>query len=258
MNLEYNKVMKLLDNKETVSYPTFAYSIVNQYIPGQIHMDEWQKSALIGTNSGVFVVAGDEKNTDFHQILLDVYESRKLENKRFTLFSPSIEWDNKINMLFGTGLRQMQRYSYQFNQQTYTKAKKSKVPPEFKVKRIDAEIISKSLEFNESYIKDCWGSVSNFLENGFGYCLLHEGNIVSECISIFNSVQYVEVDITTHNDYRGLGLARNVAELFIDHCTENNRIPIWDCDVDNEASKKMAGKLGYERPIEYSIFVKKT
>ncbi|MFB7641920.1 GNAT family N-acetyltransferase [Peribacillus butanolivorans] len=73
-------------------------------------------------------------------------------------------------------------------------------------KQSDVEELSNSSEFNEDYYKEYWGSVSNFSENGFGYCILHKGKVVSECTSIFSSLQYSEIDIATHEDYRGQGL----------------------------------------------------
>lgn len=76
-------------------------------------MDESEKTVLIGTDSGIFFVAGDETNNGFHRLFL-VYNSRKNEN---------------------------------------------------------------------SYLNEYWGSVSNFLENGFGYCILHNDIIASECVS---------------------------------------------------------------------------
>jgi RimJ/RimL family protein N-acetyltransferase len=257
MNKECKKAMKLLENKDKETYPTFAYSILHNYIPGQIYMDELEKTALIGTNSGIFVVAGDEMNNGFQSLLLEIYKSRKNENKRFTLFSPTKEWDQVINKLFETELRQMHRYSFHFNKSTYSAIKKGEVPKEIKVKRIDEKIITKSMEFNESYLNEYWGSVSNFLENGFGYCLLHNDTVVSECISIFTSPQFAEIDIATQNKYRGMGLARNVAVIFIEHCIEKNMKPKWDCDVNNLASIKLAEKLGFENPIEYSVFVRR-
>ena len=78
---------------------------------------------------------------------------------------------------------------------------------------------------------------------------------VSECTSIFSSLQYSEIDIATHEDYRGQGLASSIVKTFIDHCLENDIIPRWDCDILNKSSIKLAGKSGFGNPVQYSIFV---
>ncbi|MEE3953450.1 GNAT family N-acetyltransferase [Peribacillus frigoritolerans] len=257
MNNEFEKAINLLENKDKETYPTFAYSVLNNYIPGQVYMDELKKTVLIGTDSGIFIVGGDEMDKGLDSIFLEIFNSRKNDNKRFTLFSPSKEWDQVINRLFENELRQMHRYSFHFNKDTYSTIKKGKSPNDFIVKRIDEKIITESLEFNESYYNEYWGSVSNFLENGFGYCLLHNDTVVSECTSIFSSSQFAEIDIATKNKYRGMGLAQNVAEIFIEHCIGRNLKPNWDCNVNNFASIKLAERLGFENPMEYSVFVRK-
>lgn len=170
MNNEFEKVINLLKKNDKETYPTFAYSVLNNYIPGQVYMDELKKTVLVGTDSGIFVVGGNEMNNGLNSIFLDI---------------------------------------------------------------------------------------SNFLENGFGYCLLHNDTVVSECTSIFSSSQFAEIDIATQNKYRGMGLAQNVAEIFIEHCIERTLKPNWDCDVNNFTSIKLAERLGFENPMEYSLFVRR-
>lgn len=65
------------------------------------------------------------------------------------------------------------------------------------------------------------------------------------------------MDIVTQDRYRGLRLGQIVATNFILKCMEDKKKPRWDCDVNNNASIKLAEKLGFEKPIEYSVFVRK-
>ena len=128
MNNEFEKARNLLENNDNETYPTFAYSVLNNYIPGQVYLDELKKTVIVGTDSGIFVVGGDEMNNGLNSIFLEIYRSRKNEKKRFTLFSPSKEWDQVIDKLFGNELRQIQRYSFHFNKDTYSTIKKEKSP----------------------------------------------------------------------------------------------------------------------------------
>lgn len=248
------KAWKIIEGND---YPTFSYSILDHHIPGEILIDDLEKTALIGTNSGIFVVAGDENNRHFDHLLLEVFTNRKRENKRFTLFSPSKEWDDVIHGLLGNELNKFQRQSFHFNKKKYQAINTGEIPKGFEVSKINEQILSKSLEFNETYINEYWGSVENFLKHGFGYCLVHNSGIASVCISIFTSKKFAEVDIATDERFRGKGLALNAARLFIHHCIENHVIPRWDCDMSNDASIKLAIKLGFENPIEYSVFVRR-
>lgn len=63
------------ENKDQV-LPTFAYSVLDNYIAGDIVSDEG--SLLIGTNSGIYVAVGDEQNDHFSDLLVQTFMQRKI------------------------------------------------------------------------------------------------------------------------------------------------------------------------------------
>ncbi|MBM7702882.1 GNAT family N-acetyltransferase [Metabacillus iocasae] len=256
MNQHYQHAAHLLNERRSEVYPTFAYSVLEHYIRGQVYMDSSHEAALIGTEFGIFVVAGEPKNNELHHTCLEIFHNRKKANKRFTLFSPSSAWNQTIKQLFGKEVRKLKRYSFQFNPHTFSTFLGEKTIYNHPTGRIDEAIINQSTEFNESYINEYWGSPSNYIKNGFGFCLIHNGEIASECISIFSSTDYAEMDIATAAKFRGQGFAAVVATAFIKHCQHHRIQPRWDCDVENRASIKLAEQLGFENPTEYSIFVR--
>ncbi|MFD4929749.1 GNAT family N-acetyltransferase [Peribacillus butanolivorans] len=251
---DFDKVINVIEgNVKTV--PTFSYSVLNNYISGSVYADsKTPETVLIGTESGIYFVAGKEDNQKFNDFLFELYCQRKRNKLRFTLLSTTEYWDCVINELFKDNIKQMSRYSFIFDNKKQSHDKNLFASNYF-IRRINEELISNSSEFNEDYYTEYWGSVSNFSENGFGYCILHKGKVVSECTSIFSSLQYSEIDIATHEDYRGQGLASSIVKTFIDHCLENDIIPRWDCDILNKSSIKLAGKSGFGNPVQYSIFV---
>lgn len=105
MNDKFENARRLVlkyENKQT--YPTFVYSVLDKFIKGQTFMDDSNRTALIGTEPGIFVVVGDRNNSSFNSFLSDFFVSRKNENKRFTLFSSTDEWDKTIKELLGDEL----------------------------------------------------------------------------------------------------------------------------------------------------------
>ncbi|MED4206182.1 GNAT family N-acetyltransferase [Neobacillus mesonae] len=250
----FNKIINVVEGKAK-AVPTFSYSVLNNYIRGSVYANsETPETVLIGTESGIYFVAGKEDNQEFNEFLFELYCQRKSKNLRFTLFSSSEYWDCVINELFKENIKQLSRYSFVFDNKKQFHDKNLLANGYF-IRRINEELITYSSEFNEDYYKEYWGSVSNFIKNGFGFCILHKGKVVSECTSIFSSLQFSEIDIATHEDYRGQGLASIIAKTFIDHCLENEIIPRWDCDKLNKSSIKLAEKLGFGNPVKYSIFV---
>lgn len=250
MDRDYKDAKKLL--KKEATYPTFVYSVLDNFITGQIHMDESRRTMIIGTDSGLFFVEGDIENSAFNNLLLDIYMTKKRENKRFTLFSPSKEWDEVISKLFERKLRRIFRYSFCFNIDESSRLARSEESK--KASRINNQIISVSNGFKEAYYNEYWGTVENFLEKGFGYCINDNETVASECVSIFTSNKFAEIDIETQEKYRGMGLAQKVAREFIEHCIAYNVSPRWDCNIDNIASIKLAHKLGFENAKEYSLY----
>lgn len=251
---EFDNIKSIL-NKNNVTCPTFIYSILDGYIQGTVYADSrFPKTVLIGTSSGIYFVIGEINNLDFNNYLFDLYRKRKKEKLRFTLFSSSEKWNCAIKNQLKDEIKQLSRFSFEYNLDKELDDKKI-LSSDYSIEKINTEIIKNSLEFNEEYYKEYWGSISNFIENGFGFCILHNGKVISECNSIFSSQQFAEIDIATHKDYRGQGLASIIANTFIDHSLKNSIVPRWDCDVSNKPSIKLAGKLGFVNPVEYSIFV---
>jgi len=235
--------------------PVFAHSVLDELIKGEIIQQN--NCSLISTSSGIFVVSGEPDIDFLKHTILPIYENKKQKNERFTLFSSSPEWDKLLTNKATNEFKQYKRFSYFFNTQRYSSLKLDELRDGYEVRRFNEDAMNRSLEFNEVYIKEYWGSVSRFLQHGFGYFISYKDKIVSESISIFASENYAEIDVTTSSNFSGMGLATHVSATFIKHCLEHDKVPRWDCDIHNLGSIYLAQKLGFENPRMYSIFVKR-
>ncbi len=119
------------------------------------------------------------------------------------------------------------------------------LPEGYELVKITPSIIHKSHRFDEKYIKRFWHTMDNYVQHGFGYCILHEGNSVCECISIAANPDCAEIDIHTASPYQRKGLAFLVAQAFIAESLRRGIKPRWDCNAANEASARLAHKLGF-------------
>lgn len=127
------------------------------------------------------------------------------------------------------------------------------LPDGFEIRDIDEELIKKidSREDIESYC----GSLENFLEHGFGICLLQNGEIVSEAYAPYVTVKNVEIATLTKETHRGRGYATKTCAHFIKTCRERDLEPYWSCDADNLASVNLARKLGFKNERKYEILM---
>ncbi|WP_236712670.1 GNAT family N-acetyltransferase [Peribacillus muralis] len=254
---EFEKLVPSL-YKSVDPIPTFAFAVLEQFMPGFVFVDESHspKTIGLGTNSGLYFVGGDHENDEFNKQFLRFCRSKLKEGKRFTLFSGNGKWDELISGCFKEELKQGSRYSFSFQPEGYD-VEAIHLQESYTLSRLDEAAIRNSSEFNTDYYERFWGSAVDFLNKGFGYSVVHDETVVaSECTSIFSGKVYAEIDIYTNADYRGMGLAQKAAQAFIEQCLKHKMIPRWDCNVENLASMKLAGRLGFSEPSIYSIFVK--
>ncbi|MDD5156202.1 MAG: GNAT family N-acetyltransferase, partial [Candidatus Omnitrophica bacterium] len=94
--------------------------------------------------------------------------------------------------------------------------------------------------------KKFWSSASDFINNAYGKCILGPDRTpVSICYSACISCGISEIDILTLPEYRGKGLARIAAQLFINESIAKGLQPNWDCFSDNAASLRIARSFGF-------------
>ncbi|WP_377864239.1 GNAT family N-acetyltransferase [Bacillus sp. R86525] len=251
---EYGKILPILESYTRTT--TFAYAVCDQMIDGEVFANEKLTAGLIITVNGIYYLFGDTHDSSYNEDVFSYIKTAiEKTEKRFTLFTSSAEWEMMIEEHFSNALRKIPRMKFQRG--ILEDRKRDVNKNTYEVKLIDREDIERSNEFTEDYYKEYWGSKEAFLNGGFGFCIEQDRMIVAECVSIFNGNRFAEIDIATHEANQGKGLAQAVATRFIEHCIKNDITPCWDCNVDNIPSQKLASKLSFHNPIEYSLFVRK-
>jgi GNAT superfamily N-acetyltransferase len=253
---DYCKIHNILE--ESFKTPTFAFAIANHIIQGSIYVNDIvnPSSGFLKTASGIYHVFGKANDSMFNKAFYSYFmENIYGKEKRFTVFTPSTEWESFFDDTFKPYVQKMKRSKYRFVSSAFSS--KYKLSNYYSLKNFNSNILRKSDNFNESYILEYWGTESNFSENGLGICIMDGENIVAECVSIFHSGKTAEIDIITNPNYRGRGLGTIVGQEFIKQCLAENVLPAWDCDNDNKSSKVLANKLGFSNEEDYALYVLK-
>jgi GNAT superfamily N-acetyltransferase len=105
-------------------------------------------------------------------------------------------------------------------------------------------------------VADC-GSVERFLEIGFGVCGVVRGRVVSEAYASIPGDQAYEIGPIVHPEYRRKGLAYATCAALIDECRRRGYDTVWSCDRHNQASTRLARRLGYRRERPYRFWAKR-
>ena len=188
------------------------------------------------------------------------------EQLRAVMQKASLEWF----MLIGTPawqihfpnllpeLRQKSAYRLYYRLDASEMEWKTAVPENLTLRPVDEALLANSTLQNLDWVKEELvserASVADFLEKSFGYCLLHNQEIIAWCMSEYNYGQRCELGIATAERWQRKGLARLTATAVIAHATQQGIDDIgWSCWADNIPSVRTAEALGFTQHFEDSV-----
>ncbi|MDH5402600.1 MAG: GNAT family N-acetyltransferase [Candidatus Heimdallarchaeota archaeon] len=131
------------------------------------------------------------------------------------------------------------------------------IPKDYNVKRVTENNINELPEEICSHIPRNFGSFENFLKYGIGFCIMEGDKPINLASSLLPYTNKLEVYIVTVKDekYRKKGFATIACAKLLEFCLNEGIEPYWSAM--NEASLKLATKLGYENPTLFHVYEKK-
>ena len=101
-----------------------------------------------------------------------------------------------------------------------------------------------------------WRDAEQFLAHGGGWCARRDGVVGAMVFASFPYCDGVEIGIETRPEHRGQGLGAAVAAAMIDDLLARGTTPVWSCRRGNEASFRLATRLGFVPTVElpYLLF----
>lgn len=257
---EYEKVRSLF---RPLTYHLTINSIIKGLTPAQILVDNPNipKSAFTWFRSKAWL-AGDTDNDSFNNDLRKKLNATYFKELRdhgggFRLHcSPS--WEPKIDDVFGS-MPKMKGHRLYYNLDASTMTWELSVPDGFKLIPVDEDLLSKTHLGNLDHVVEEMQSerltVESFLDKSFGYCVVHDDDIVGWCMSEYNSDGRCELGIATVKSYRREGLATLMGTAVIRHAlTQGIREIGWHCWADNRSSVATAKRLGFTKQKEYCVY----
>jgi len=257
----YENVRSLFKELE---YNLIISAVIERTSPGRIYVDHVvdPRTAFMCTVEGHYLVGyenNNEFNTSLNRLIFEKIFAgdtvRKDETDIAIGFHPD-SWKHKMPIIFrGRPPLTTARRHY-----VCTELKvndwKDQTPNGFKIQRIDEKLLKRSsLEIPEhltDWMEINWGSITDFMQKGFGFCMLHDKKIVSWSVTDCVSGNAYEIGIHTREDYRRQGLATLTAAATVDYCLSNGfRFVGWHCDEYNMPSIKVAEKVGFKLERKY-------
>ena len=247
---------------EGLRYNLVVDSVLDGNTPGWVYVDDVRhpQAAWMWDMMDAMLLAGRADRAEVNRALAHLIDERVLPNTVIPMLSLHYfpeEWEGKMDVvLHGKGARKAWRRFYTFGG---LKADwRREMPAACQMRRIDEGLLESAHLGNArdvaGWVRSFWDSYRDFVERGFGFCLVEGGTIASWCLSVFASGMHFELGLATAPDYRGRGYATLTAAACAEHCVEHGLTPHWHCWEDNAPSIRVAEKVGFERPERYAVY----
>lgn len=130
---------------------------------------------------------------------------------------------------------------------------RGRLPEPYQLCPISIEIFQQCLD--QSWSVDLVGnfeSYEDFVKEGLGFVITYRDRVVSGASTFAPIENGIEIELDTHPEFRGRGLAKSVVSQLILSCINKNIQPSWDAH--NEISRRIAESLGYTTEFTYEAF----
>ncbi|QSX07000.1 GNAT family N-acetyltransferase [Sedimentibacter sp. zth1] len=218
---------------------------------GEVYVDNLDNPTVAQIIVGLFIFyAGNVKLDVVDELLCNLPQDS-------LVIVETEEWKNKIEEIHKGRYEKFDRYSFKqdakYLDYNHIKSFISKLPVDYELKKIDEKItksdffINHTKDFTEQY-----ESVEDFLNRGFGYCIMHGEKVICCATSYSIYDGGIEIEIDTDPEYRKKGLATIASAALIIDCLDRGIYPSWDAA--NLNSVGLAKKLGYVMDKPYDTY----
>lgn len=184
-------------------------------------------------------------------------DARKRQIPELSLHYDPQAWESKLDIVLPgrSPLQALRRY-YTFS---HIKVDwRRMLPADCEMRRMDEQLLAdarlENIQQVVGWVRSFWPTQRDFLDTGFGFCLLEGQAIASWCLSVYASGIHFELGLATTLRYRGRGFATLTAAACVEHCAARGLVPHWHCWEDNLPSIRVAEKVGFVDPTQYTVY----
>ncbi len=252
---------------QALEFQLMSVAVLDDNRSGKVFADDPTnpQTAFIFTPQVWCYLAGNPDNDSFNRALNQAIYAGGIFDKGvdvlFLACHPE-SWEEQLVVALGRQPIPMCRRYYVCRELKYDW--RANVPDGFSVHRIAEALLNRPGLIIPRPVKDWmeeWGSITNFLERGFGFVTIHDDSnkVVSWSLADGISGNTCEIGIFTISAFRRRGLATITTAAVVDYALSNGWMVGWDCAEDNLNSIRTAEKVGFEKErnhIKYYVLLK--
>jgi RimJ/RimL family protein N-acetyltransferase len=170
------------------------------------------------------------------------------------VIAPTPAWRQLVTATYPDALTVYRREAFQMEQfdVDQLRAFSHALPEGFELRRVRLEEVTQfATDLDRALIYN-FRSHEEFIAQGIGMGILHQGRFVSGVSSAAVGGEKFEIEIQTRPEFRRRGLARAVASALILYGLEHGMEACWDAA--NEPSAALARQLGFHSTGKYDAY----
>jgi len=234
--------------------------------PGEIYLDDldYPQAALAWTMKRLFL-AGRSDNEAINGALREFFVEKIYPDAieqgldGFTVFYTPDDWGTVIADVILAGKHPINDLRHYYRCEEIKHNWREILPHGYSLVEVDQQLVeNKALgnldELIEEVNSEC-ESVAAFLEHRFGICVLHGDELVTWCLSEYNSAGRCEIGIATQPDHQRKGLATAASLALVETSLGRDYREVgWHCYAGNEPSIATALAAGFEKVSQYPAY----
>ena len=234
--------------------------------PGEIYLDDKDdpRAALAWTMKRFFL-AGRSDNRAFNWALREFFvekiypDALNKGTDGLTVFYAPEDWKAVIEDFILDGVHPINDLRHYYRCRELKHDWRERLPDGYSLVEVDQQLVENEELVNldelvEEIHSEC-ESVSAFLEQRFGICVLQGDQLVTWCLSEYNSAGRCEVGIATVPDHQRKGLATAASLALVEQALGKGFQEVgWHSYSGNAASIATALAAGFEKVSQYPAF----
>jgi GNAT superfamily N-acetyltransferase len=224
--------------------------------PGQVYVDNpgRPQTALLVSGDGYYL-AGDAHGQAFNAALNAFLPG----DTYFVLFCDLELWRPALDVILKHKYAVRAGRRYYALRQPLVPDWPDRIPEGFTMQPVDAALLARGLQHGgavQEGVLCTWRTLDLFSQRGFGFCLVHGGDIASWSLCDFVSGSRCEIGITTAWDYRRRGLGTLTAAATAAQAAARGFTTVgWHCWANNAGSIGVAENVGFVQTASYDVFI---
>lgn len=241
-----HKIASLFENKSS----TMLLSYLQGHM-GKAWVDELENPSVAQVMLGIFVFyAGDVNSEAAEELICNLPE-------HILVIVDTDDWKKRIETIHEGRIEKFDRFEFEKKPEhldsKHLQDYLSRLPKGYELKRMDESLVNEdSLQELSPELIGQFNSPQDFLTRGLGFCIVHNGQVVSGASSYSIYDNGIEIEVATDRDHRKKGLATIVSSALILDCLDKGIYPSWDAA--NPESLNLGKKLGYVLKQSYDTY----